>query len=222
MSDTVNKNSSITIYIKNSYNSFKNFLNDKIFNGSIIFIDKVKLILYVTWLWALLGLYLVKIFEFIFKMILSIPNNLLEPLTLSLNNIKTSKGKNIELLNAYDEYGNDVTNKVKLFLNFFWGENINDKNYFSFVKLSDLLSISVLYCSYIVQDENTDSCMLINNIKRMFLEKEDKDTNISFKSNLSDKKKSMINLISFDEEEENVDVYQQIVNDIMNDIDSFE
>ena len=65
MSDALNKNSSVTVYIKNSYKSFKNFLNDNIFNGSIIFIDKVKLILYVTWIWAVLGLYLVKIFEFI-------------------------------------------------------------------------------------------------------------------------------------------------------------
>ena len=40
-------------------------------------IDKIQFALYVTWIWAIVGLYIAKAFQYFFIQLLKLPNNLL-------------------------------------------------------------------------------------------------------------------------------------------------
>jgi hypothetical protein len=49
---------------------------------------------------------------------------------------------------------NDITNKFKLFLKFYWRDNAEEIRGFNFRSLQQLLNCSVLYCSYLLINEN--------------------------------------------------------------------
>lgn len=81
---------------------------------------KLKFILYLTWVWAMIGIYTVKIIEFIFKCIIYIPNSLLNPIESMMNTIETTEGDIVNIIFATDSYGNDIKNKLKLFIDFYY------------------------------------------------------------------------------------------------------
>jgi hypothetical protein len=108
--------------------------------------DKVRVALFVTWVWALFGLYMTKIFEGFFKLLLKLPDSVI-PST------DTSK-LNVKVINASDGK-KDITNKFKLFLKYYW-EQDEDGGGFSFDSLTRLLNCSMLYCSYLLTDKSGD------------------------------------------------------------------
>jgi len=85
------------------YTRIKNYFN----------IDRQQLALNLVWYWAWVGLKFTKIVEYIFRLVLSLPNGLL---VNSQPDIKTTTGQKIELLNALDERGDVILNKLNLFL----------------------------------------------------------------------------------------------------------
>jgi len=120
--------------------------------------NKLKIAMYVTWFWALIGLYMVKMMEFIFRMILMIPNSLFEPVNLIETGIRTTNGKKVELINAVNDKGNDVKNKFKVFLKSYYTEasdsSPHDTNGFDFRKLCKLLATNSMTISYMICDDN--------------------------------------------------------------------
>jgi hypothetical protein len=122
------------------------------FGQSFIPVDKIAIILYVTWLWAWAGLYVTKIFEFGFKLILSMPNSWLTVPAVMCDEMTTTQKKKIQVLHACNENG-DITNKIKLFLRYCWehgDDGAFDVNGFSMPKASKFLNCSLLYISYIL------------------------------------------------------------------------
>lgn len=143
--------------------------------GKIQLIDKVKVALYVTWLWAFFGLYTTKAFETFFTALLSMPDNWLEmPAACLSPKIENTLGKKIKILSAYTESG-DITNKLKLFLKFYWEKapnNGNSKHGFDFGHLKRLLNCSMLYCCYLLTDEanHIEPEQFWNNINKFFVD----------------------------------------------------
>jgi len=132
----------------------------KIINEVLEFInvfDKVKIFLYVTWLWAYLGLYFVKFLEFGFKLILLIPNNLLTPINSIINNVKTTDNKEVQIITAINDKGQDVKNKLKLFLTCYYTKatsaTTHETNGFNFKKFAELVSTSILECQILLFDD---------------------------------------------------------------------
>lgn len=107
-------------------------------------IDKVRVALLITWIWAVSGLYVTKVFEAFFKSMLSMPEAVLP-------NVQTSP-KNIQILAASDGT-RDITKKFKLFLKYYWDSDESDAG-FSFSSLQRLLNCSMLYCSYLLTDSS--------------------------------------------------------------------
>lgn len=105
--------------------------------------DKVRIVMCITWVWAILGLYTAKAFELLFKLVLQMPDKW-------LNTTDTVNG--VKILHASDGQS-DITNKFKLFLKYYW-ENNEPGGGFSFASLQRLLNCSMLYCSYLLTDKN--------------------------------------------------------------------
>ena len=112
-------------------------------------VDKVRVALFVTWMWALFGLYTAKAFEAFFKLILKMPDSWLyvaAPTTQRINDTN-----HVKIVAAHDGTS-DVTNKFKLFLKYYWeADELNGG--FSFNSLHKLLNCSMLYCSYLMTDK---------------------------------------------------------------------
>jgi len=177
-----------------------------IYINEIQFFDKVRLFMFITWLWAWLGIYMIKLFEFMFRLILYIPNSYLEFIPSS--EIKTSSNNYVHIINTFDERGNDITNKVKLFLKYYWEktgpDTLCDVNSFNFNKLSNMLNISVMVCSYILSNSNDmDNKTFFNELKNIILEKENNNTFISYESDMSDRKKVFLDYVNFEEYKKN-------------------
>ena len=123
------------------YTRIKNYFN----------IDRQQLALNLVWYWAWVGLKFTKIVEYIFRLVLSLPNGLL---VYSQPDIKTTAGQKIELLNALDERGDVILNKLNLFLKKYWevasDATAHETNGFDFRKLSKFINCTVLVCTYIL------------------------------------------------------------------------
>jgi hypothetical protein len=113
---------------------------------SIKLVDKLQVALFITWVCAWFGLYMSKIFERLFKIILSMPDSWLGGPAGVIYPPKNKQGATINILNARTEHGS-ITNKLKLFLKFYWEKE--DHN-FDFANLSKLLNCSMLYCCYLL------------------------------------------------------------------------
>lgn len=124
-----------------------------LFIEKFILFDKVQLILFMTWVWALSGLYLTKLFELIFRAVLRLPDSWLG----IFNNldIVNDTGKHIHILHATNGVS-PITNKLKLFLKYYWTYDQDDGGRFSFQSLSKQLNCSVLYCSYLLTYPDRD------------------------------------------------------------------
>jgi len=127
-------------------------------------IDKVRVAMFVTWLWALFGLYTAKAFESFFSMLLKMPDS-------CLSNSYAPDG--IKILHASDGT-RDITNKFRLFLKYCW-EKDEQGDGFSFAKLQRLLNCSMLYCSYLLTDKNgtVNPDKFWQNVNRFLVELQD-------------------------------------------------
>lgn len=129
-------------------------------------IDKVRVAMFVTWLWALFGLYTAKAFESFFKIILKMPDK-----WLVMPGYNTTP-EGVRILQASDGK-QDITNKFKLFLKYYWEQDENGGG-FSFASLQRLMNCSMLYCSYLLTDKDgsvTPECFW-QNVNRFLIELE--------------------------------------------------
>ncbi len=111
-------------------------------------VDKVRIAMFVTWLWALFGLYTAKAFESFFRLLLKMPDNWL---------VSVQPVNGVKIVSAHDGQ-RDITNKFKLFLKFYWEQDEDNTDLsnggFSFASLQRLLNCSMLYCSYLLTDKD--------------------------------------------------------------------
>ncbi len=112
-------------------------------------VDKVRVALFVTWVWALFGLYAARAFESFFKLILKMPDHWFG---LVSNSHPINSRESVRVVAAHDGKS-DITNKFKLFLKYYWEEDGVNSG-FSFDSLRRLLNCSMLYCSYLMTDAN--------------------------------------------------------------------
>lgn len=137
-------------------------------------IDKVRIALFVTWLWALIGFHVSQTFSKFFSFIMQMPDEWLAGPASYTTSPKTASGKTIKIISASNGTS-DMTNKLKLFLNFYWEEagkeSANSQNGFDFSHLAKALGCSVLYCSYILtnKDSEIDFKEFYSNIQRFLI-----------------------------------------------------
>lgn len=127
-------------------------------------IDKVRIAMFVTWLWAIFGLYTAKAVESFFGTLLKMPDTW-------LSNSYAPAG--IKILHASDGTS-DITNKFRLFLKYCW-EKDEQGDGFNFAKLQRLLNCSMLYCSYLLTDKNgtINPDKFWQNVNRFLIEMQD-------------------------------------------------
>ncbi len=162
-------------------------------------IDKIQIVLYVTWLWALIGLYISKMFEYFFIQLLKIPDKFL---ALPIGSVKNTQGHEINILYAHN--GNvNITNKFKLFMKLYWEKGgldaAHDSNGFDFRKLSNVLGCSMLYCCYLLNDKTQELSpeQFLTNIKRFMIEQQSNGN--CYKVQNSNRKKIPMRHVDFDE-----------------------
>jgi hypothetical protein len=113
-------------------------------------VDKMQVAMFVSWIWAFIGLRIAKAFELIFSMILKMPDSWLR--CIPTRPIVNDHKERVVIRDATNQHGS-ITNKFKLFLRYYW-ESDQDGNKFSFPQLTRLLGCSMLYCSYLLTDSN--------------------------------------------------------------------
>jgi len=134
--------------------------------------NKLKIILFITWIWAWTALQLTKIFELVFRLLMIFPSQLLALIPTVAP--KHTNGNTINIIRAHNEYG-DITNKFRLFLTWYWEHGSDDKafdtNGFEFRKFAKLLNCSLLYCSYLITDKtsHTSPDTFWNDVKRFLV-----------------------------------------------------
>lgn len=137
-------------------------------------IDTVTVVLYVTKLWALSAWYASRAFEFLFMCMMGMPESILKMLAGLTPVIKNSHGENIKIIRANNGRTN-ITEKFKLFLAFYWTQGdefgcLSAAN-FDFAKFKKLLNTSLLYCCYLLHDDNgVDPDKFVSQIHRLFVE----------------------------------------------------
>lgn len=121
-------------------------------------IDALRVLISVTWWYAWVGLRITKIFEFMFRLVLSLPDRLIKLPSILNKPIYNTIGHRVNILNAYNETG-EITNKLKLFLQQYWrpadGET-TETNGFDFHQFCKMLNCSILFCSYALHDKPSD------------------------------------------------------------------
>lgn len=124
--------------------------------SKLVTIDKVKIALYVTWLWAWAGLYLSKAFEMFFMTVLKMPDRWL---AIPVGDVVNTSGQRVKIISAKTDKS-DITNKLKLFLKLYWEKggpaDANSTNGFDFAKLAKMLNCSMMYCCYLLTDAKGD------------------------------------------------------------------
>lgn len=134
--------------------------------------DKLYIILYVTRLWALSGIYVARMFEYLFRQMLKLPDGFF---ALQYGSVKNTQGKQIDILYAHDGTKN-ITNKFKLFLKLYFEkgglDSANDTNGFDFRNFSNALGCSMLYCCYLLNDKGATihPDEFLTNIKKFMIE----------------------------------------------------
>lgn len=143
--------------IRQSVHTVDNYTAQLISYASERLFDKVAIALIVTKFWAFIGLKITRIFEAIFKLILSMPDKSLMIPASVLAAPYTTNGSVIKIITAYTTEKNklvDCTNKFKLFLKFYWDkynkESTHTTSGFDFADLKRMLNCSVLYCGFVL------------------------------------------------------------------------
>lgn len=178
--------------------------------------NKLKAVLYMAWLWAIVGIYMVKAFEFIFRMILFIPNTLLNPLEHILPNVTTTEGNEVQIISAINDKGQNIKSKLILFMTMYYKKNIAfDKKGFNMKKLSKFISTDMIFISYKLLNENFDIEKLYELVANYNSEK-----NKSYTTDLSGKSTELFfhNLSFDDNSDDNSDLDNDL--DFMDGLDS--
>lgn len=184
-------------------------------------IDKVKIALHITWLWAWTGLYMAKAFSKAFSILLQMPNDWLSP--IAPDTLTTSNNKQLRILNAYGINGDDITNKVKLLFMAYWenahSSSVHKTDGFDFRKFIKFIESPVMFCSYLISEKNINLTLsyVMDNVQRIFVDKDGRRTYISRQSDLSDRKATILNHVNFTEIiEDNNDEIDDLINSITN------
>jgi len=124
-------------------------------------LNKIRLFLFITKIWAYVGLYCTKTFEFAFRLVLMLPDSLFAPFTKLFRYPRSTNGEDIKMLLLTDDCGKTIINKFKLFLKYAWDTSNFDENGFSIKKFKNLFNTTLIHGCYI----------LLNNkdVKRYFL-----------------------------------------------------
>lgn len=181
--------------------------------------EKIRVILFVTWVWAWVGLKITKMFELAFRLVLAMPNNWLK---IPQGDITNTAGKKISILNAYSESGDDITNKLRLFLRWYWEKggdaSAHDSNGFDFKYLAKMVNCSMLYCSYILADADgkIDPNTFWRDIHRFIIEQDAEGKCYRYtKPDLSDKQTLFLRHVDFDDSDaERTNLVSDIVSKI--------
>jgi hypothetical protein len=160
----------------------RNFNIKKLFVDMIGHERSLNIALSTMWWYSWFCLKTLQSLEMMFKVILMLPNSVLSITNKCRKQIKNDDGETINIVHARD--GNnlcDVTNKLQLFLQYYWEiggfDCMYEKNGFDFDKLVDLLGCSSLYCSYLITNKNCDLTPgeFIKNIKSFMIVEKDND-----------------------------------------------
>lgn len=139
-----------------------------------------RLVLSATYYWVRLSIWSVRFLTAVLGSLLELPENLIALLDwLPDKHVKTTDGKKINIINAFNENG-CITNKFKLFLKVYWTEGGEDQlfdyNGVDMSKFAQLLNCSMLYCSYLLTEENKEisPSEFLNKVKNVFVVKKDR------------------------------------------------
>jgi hypothetical protein len=169
-------------------------------------IDKVKIVLYVSWIWAWAGLYTTKLFESLFMAILYMPDSWL---SIPIGKVENTNGQKIHILSAHTDAG-EITNKLKLFLKLYWEkggiDRSHDNNGIDYSNISKMLNCTMLYCSYLLTDQNGNVPPEVfwNNVHKFLVDQEVNTSNgktsyyRSYKSDRSDRHKLIMRNLDFE------------------------
>ncbi len=162
-------------------------------------IDKVRIAMFITWLWALAGLYTTKVFESFFRLILKMPDN-----WLAVPCIIPNSPTGVQILTASDGQ-RDITNKFKLFLKYYW-EKDESGGAFSFQSLHRLMNCSMLYCSYLLtnKDGSISPDTFWQNVDRFLIELNGEKCIKYVNSNLTDPEELPFGSVSFTNVKRNI------------------
>ena len=142
-------------------------------NKFIIF-DKLQLVLFVTWLWVYIGLLLTKFLEYILKLLLKLPDALLN---IPLATIENTNGHDINIISASDGT-DDITNKLKMLLRIYWqkggDDQASDFNGVDCQKIFDLLKCTYIYMRYLIENKKESIHIEKSNNSYYRYSKEDK------------------------------------------------
>jgi len=181
-------------------------------------VDKVRIVLFVTWVWALAGLYVTKAFESFFKLILKMPDNWLSMAAPTSQRI--NQNESVRIVAAHDGKS-DITNKFKLFLKYYW-EDSDLNNGFSFDSFHKLLNCSMLYCSYLMTDKNGAITpeRFWRNVDKFLVELRD-DKCVKYDNiDLSNTTTLPFNMVNFDKVQKNKTAHNKNLIDLINSINS--
>jgi hypothetical protein len=126
--------------------------------NKIVKMDAFSSALFISKIWAIVGLYMAKLFETIFQLIVKLPD---EKFAILTNNFKflNTEGNKINVLLASDGK-NIITNKLKLFIKYYLEKGgvfeAIPTNGFDFAKFEKIFKSSVLYCCHLTENRSRD------------------------------------------------------------------
>jgi len=119
--------------------------------------NKLTIILAVSYVWASMGLYISRMFEWMFSIVLKVPSKYLPASTYELIN---SEGKYVEISRVTAlPYNIDLTNNLKLFLKFYAmtaEDGFMEQAGFEMKRAANLLGCTAMFITYILQDATVD------------------------------------------------------------------
>lgn len=133
--------------------------------------DTLRIVLFVMYVQAYICVKISRIFECLLANLLKLPDSWLSIIP-TFTKLVDSNGNPIKIIKAISENAN-ITNKLRIFLMFYY-ELVNDEsmhvdNGFSFDKLQQLISCSMLYCSYIVMNPSEEPSEFIEQLKSFYV-----------------------------------------------------
>ncbi len=166
--------------------------------------DRVRFIMYFTWVWAWVNLKVINALGFFYSLLLHAPNRLLNLYDGAF--IKTTQGKEIKIIAAFNEKAENITGKFKLFLSNFW-ELAGDAHYtngFDFRKFKKLTGENLLYFIYTLMDNGN-----ITEFQRRLVSSRETVRGNVYDCNTDEDFSIFLNHVNFDDEkipEEEIDL----------------
>jgi hypothetical protein len=133
--------------------------------------DKMQMIAIAFYMWAWILFQISSFFTFMLKMIIvHMPNYFIPSMSL--------KKTNINIIKAVDDNSNDITNKIKLFMNLNWDkEAVDEKGGIDLDKFTEYIKSSCIWILYFIEsdfDDNIDkTAEILEKIKKIIKKKRD-------------------------------------------------